>query len=150
MCTLTDMMVDAFSEHQCAKFTKKQCETEHSCFDCAFCRKEENRYYCSATDQSAYFAGLALRCKLFEKKMKKVSIPCYVSVKRFYKCWMEVNEDATAEEIKKALKDAIVEDPEGMLSDEDPDIETEEQDIDVLKIDWDGVQDCDDEESEEK
>lgn len=87
-------------------------------------------------------------CSLFEKKKKKVDVPCYVAVKRFYKCWAEVDEDATNAEIEEALKEAIVEDPENVLE-EDPDIDVEEQDISIVRIDLDGIQPCDDDESED-
>ena len=51
-------------------------------------------------------------------------------------------------EIESKMKQAILDDPENELIEEDPDVDLENQDICVTQIDWDGVQPCDGDESE--
>lgn len=145
VCNLTENLINDSREHQCTKFIKRRgYEDGHCCCDCTFCIKKEDGPYCSVIDQRIYFGLDECKCNLFEKKKKKVDVPCYVAVRKFYKCWIEANEDVSRSEIEGKLKTTILEDPENVLTEEDPDIDLEEQDIDVVRIDWDGIQPCDD------
>lgn len=134
-CGLTGLRVEAFGERECACFKKGNYEN-HRCVNCIFYKEE----CCSVIGQRVLGPDVPHSCGVFERK-KKVSYPCEVSVKSFYRCRIEVDEGATDDEIKKAIND-IFDDPEYHIE-EDPDIEVEKQDIDVVKIDWDGVQPCD-------
>lgn len=69
--------------------------------------------------------------------MKKV-VPCDVAIKRFYRTYVVVDEEATDEEVMAAVKSQIVErqDESIML---DPDLEIEEDDILGILPDDDGT-----------
>lgn len=69
--------------------------------------------------------------------MKKV-VPCDVAIKRFYRTYVVVDEEATDEEVMAAVKSQIVEhqDESIML---DPDLEIEEHDILGIDPDDDGA-----------
>lgn len=67
----------------------------------------------------------------------KLIVPCDVCIKRFYRAYAEVDENATDEEIRKAMIEAILEHQDAELCD-DPDIEIEEHDIVSIEIDHDG------------
>lgn len=68
----------------------------------------------------------------------KIIVPCDVCIKRHRRAYAEVDENATNEEIQKAIAEAILENQDRVLS-EDPDIEIEEDDIYVVDIDHDGA-----------
>lgn len=67
--------------------------------------------------------------------MKKI-IPVNVCIKRFYRAYAEVDENANDEEIRKAIRNAIVENQDNELCD-DPDLEIEKDDIVYIDIDHD-------------
>ncbi len=67
----------------------------------------------------------------------KLIIPCNVCIKRFYRGYAEVDENATDEEIRKAMINAIVENQDEELN-YDPDLEIEHDDIVYIEIDHDG------------
>lgn len=54
--------------------------------------------------------------------------------KRFYRTYVEVDENATDEEIRKAMIEAIIENQDTELT-EDPDLEIEDHDIVYVEID---------------
>lgn len=64
----------------------------------------------------------------------KLIVPCNVCIKRFYRTYAEVDENATDEEIRKAMIEAIVENQDKELN-EDPDFEIEDEDIVYVEID---------------
>lgn len=77
--------------------------------------------------------------------MVKLIVPCNVCVKRFYRAYTEVDENATDEEIRKAMIEAIVENQDIELT-EDPDIGIEDNDIVYVEIDHEGAWTEEDEE----
>lgn len=68
----------------------------------------------------------------------KLIVPCNVTIKRFYRAYAEVDENATDEEIRKAMIEAILEHQDAELV-EDPDLEIEEHDICYIEIDHDAA-----------
>lgn len=58
----------------------------------------------------------------------KLVVPCDVCIRRFYRGYVTVDENASQDEIRQAMIDAILEDQEGDLT-EDPDLFIEEDDI---------------------
>lgn len=64
----------------------------------------------------------------------KLIVPCDVCIKRFYQAYAEVDENATDEEIRKAMIDSIIKNQDVELT-EDPDLEIEDHDIVYVKID---------------
>lgn len=68
----------------------------------------------------------------------KIIVPCDVCIKRYYRAYAEVDENATNDEIQKAIVEAILENQDRVLT-EDPYIEIEEDDISVVYIDHDGA-----------
>ena len=66
----------------------------------------------------------------------KLIIPCNVIIKRFYRTYAEVDENATDEDIRKAMIEAILEHQDAELT-EDPQIDIEEGDIVNMEIDHD-------------
>ena len=68
----------------------------------------------------------------------RIIVPCDVCVKRYYRAYAVVDEDATNEEIQKAIVEDILENQERALT-EDPDIEIEKDDISVICVDYDGA-----------
>ena len=117
------------------------------CWDCKHYQKNNYDDCCTLTGSKV--EPLAENeCKNFV--VKKIMVPCYVKVQRFYKCWIEATMKSTQEQVTQAMTEAILNDPEGTLIEEDPDIEVEVQDIEAINVDWDGVQPCDEDESEEK
>lgn len=67
----------------------------------------------------------------------KLIIPCNVCIKRFYRGYAEVDENATDEEIRKAMIKAIVDNQDKELT-EDPDLEIEDHDIVYVEVDHEG------------
>ena len=68
----------------------------------------------------------------------KIIVPADVCIKRFYRAYVEVEENATGLEIKKALLEQILEEQDAALA-EDPDIEIEAGDIVSISPDYDGA-----------
>lgn len=68
-------------------------------------------------------------------------IPADICVQRFYRVYLRVPLDAdpTDEEITSAIKQMIVANNDELYQAEDPDMEIEEHDITVCKIDYDGI-----------
>ena len=64
----------------------------------------------------------------------KLIVPCDICIKRFYRGYVKVNENATDEEIRKAMVESILKYQDAELT-EDPDIEIEEHDITAIEID---------------
>lgn len=75
----------------------------------------------------------------------KIIVPCDVCIKRFYRAYAEVDENATDEEIRKAMIEAIVENQDAELT-EDPDLGIEAHDIVYVEIDHEGAWTEEDEE----
>lgn len=67
---------------------------------------------------------------------RKLIVPCNICIKRFYRGYVKVDENATDEEIRKAMVESILKYQDAELI-EDPDIEIEEHDITAIKIDHD-------------
>lgn len=140
-CGLTRLEVEVFGERECACFIKREDYERHYCTNCNFYKEK----CCCAIGQRVLDPNAPHCCGAFvNKSAEKVHVPCYVTVRHFYKCWIEVDANAGQSEIENKMKQAILDDPENELIEEDPDIELEEQDIDVVRIDWDGIQPCDD------
>ena len=72
-------------------------------------------------------------------------VPCNVTIKRFYRAYVEVDENATDEEIRKAMTEAILEHQDAELC-EDPGLEIEGHDIVNIEIDHEAAWTEDDEE----
>lgn len=139
-CDLTGLEVEIFGERECACFIKREDYENHCCVNCNYYKEK----CCSMIGQKVLGPNVPHSCGAFiNKSAEKVHVPCYVAVRRFYKCWIEVDANAERPEIESKMKQAILDDPENELIEEDPDIELEKQDIDVVKIDWDGIQPCD-------
>ena len=68
----------------------------------------------------------------------KIIVTAEVCIKRFYRAYVEVAENATGLEIKKALLEQILEEQDAALA-EDPDIEIEAGDIVSIAPDYDGA-----------
>ena len=68
----------------------------------------------------------------------KLIVPCNVCIKRFYRAYVEADENATDEEIRKAMIEAIVENQDKELT-EDPDLEIEDHDVVYVEIDHEGA-----------
>lgn len=64
-------------------------------------------------------------------------VPANVCIKRFYRVYAHVSENATDEEIRQAIIEAIVQNQDAELTD-DPDLFIEEGDIEIVDIDHDG------------
>lgn len=71
-------------------------------------------------------------------------IPVDVAIKRFYRCYVQVPEDASDGQVEQKVRDMIVEEQDSVLI-EDPDLEIENHDIEITDIDWDGGWEDDDE-----
>lgn len=67
----------------------------------------------------------------------KLIVPCNVCIKRFYRAYVEADENATDEEIRKAMIEAIVENQDKELT-EDTDLEIEDHDVVYVEIDHEG------------
>lgn len=67
----------------------------------------------------------------------KLIVPCNVCIKRFYRAYVEADENATDEEIRKAMIEAIVENQDKELT-EDPNLEIEDHDVIYVEIDHEG------------
>ena len=67
----------------------------------------------------------------------KLIVPCNVCIKRFYRAYVEADENATDEKIRKAMIEAIVENQDKELT-EDPDLEIEDHDVIYVEIDHEG------------
>lgn len=63
-------------------------------------------------------------------------VPVNVCIKRFYRAYAHVDIDATDDEIRQAITEGIVKNQEAYLND-DPDLEIEAGDIEVVEIDHD-------------
>ena len=68
-----------------------------------------------------------------------VTVPVDVSVVRYYRLYVDVQEDATDHEIRKAASQLILDDSDVLNHSEDPSIDVEEQDIVSVNIDHDGM-----------
>lgn len=68
----------------------------------------------------------------------RVTIPANVCIKRFYRAYVEADENATGSEIKRALLEQILEEQDAALA-EDPDIGIEAEDILFIDPDYDGA-----------
>lgn len=68
----------------------------------------------------------------------KIIVPADVCIKRFYRAYVEEDENATGSEIKRALLEQILEEQDAALT-EDPDIEIEAGDIVSIAPDYDGA-----------
>ena len=140
-CNLTGLEVDVLSERECASFKRGDYDESHCCVNCNFYKEK----CCCAIGQRVLDPNAPHFCGVFvNKSTEKVDVPCYVAVRRFYKCWIEVDANAERSEIESKMKQAILDDPENALIEEDPDMDLESNDICVMRIDWDGIQPCDD------
>ena len=72
----------------------------------------------------------------------KVTVPCDVTIQRFYRMYVDVDENTTLDDIRKAAIEQILEkqDDAMMLDPEIPDIERE--DILSVWVDVDGTMEC--------
>ena len=74
--------------------------------------------------------------------MSKVVMPCDLAITRFYRIYVEINKDATQDEIEVAVKNKIMgcDNPDAEMM-PDPDIynSIEEHDIVSILPDWDGA-----------
>ena len=68
----------------------------------------------------------------------KMIVPCNVCIKRFYRAYVEVDADATDEEIQEEMCNSIVMNQDGELCN-DPDMEIEPEDIVSIFPDVDGA-----------
>ena len=87
-----------------------------------------------STEQLAAFAkgGLPIEYK---------TVPVDVKVDRYYRVYVRVPAcEESNENIRKDVKAQIVNEQDKCLMTLDPDLEIEEDDIDVIRIDWDGEQ----------
>ena len=85
-------------------------------------------------EQLAAFAkgGLPIEYKI---------VPVDVKVDRYYRVYVRVPAcEESNENIRKDVKAQIVNEQDKCLTELDPDLEIEEDDIDVIRIDWDGEQ----------
>lgn len=64
----------------------------------------------------------------------KLIIPCNVCIHRYYRAYVEVEENATDEQIRNMVENNIVVHQDTVLC-EDPDIEIEKEDIEWIQID---------------
>lgn len=64
-------------------------------------------------------------------------IPVDVAIKRFYRCYVRVPENATDGYIEYEARQMIIQEQDSVLT-EDPDLEIENHDIEINDIDWDG------------
>ena len=67
----------------------------------------------------------------------KLVVPVNVCIKRFYRTYAYVDENATDEQICNAVKEMIYEEQDKALT-TDPDLEIEDGDIEHIHIDHDG------------
>ena len=70
-------------------------------------------------------------------------VPVDVAIKRFYRCYVRVPEDATDEQVEQKVRDMIVEEQDSVLT-EDLGLEIANHDIEINDIDWDGGWEDDD------
>ena len=145
-CDLTGLEVKIFGKRECACFIKREDYENHCCVNCNYYKEK----CCSMIGQKVLDPNAPHSCGAFVNKTERVHVPCYVAVRRFYKCWIEVDANAERPEIESKMKQAILDDPENELIEEDPDIDLESSDICVTQIDWDGIQPCDEDESEDE
>ncbi len=75
--------------------------------------------------------------------MSKVIRPLDVAVMRFYRMYVEVDSEATSEEIRKVATQKIL-DEQGECLMPDPDINIEEDDIAHMRIDYDYEEEVED------
>ena len=69
------------------------------------------------------------------------TVPVDVKVDRYYRVYVRVPIcEESNENIRKDVKAQIVNEQDKCLTELDPDLEIEEDDIDVIRIDWDGEQ----------
>ena len=69
---------------------------------------------------------------------QEIVVPVNVSIQRFYRCYVHVQEGAAEEEVKETVCKKILEEGEAFLV-PDPDLEIEEGDIGAMEIDWDAT-----------
>lgn len=70
-------------------------------------------------------------------KVKNIIVPVDVCIKRYYRAYAHVNEDATDEEIRKITMENIIENQDEELN-ADPDLGIEKDDIQYVNIDREG------------
>lgn len=68
----------------------------------------------------------------------KMLVPCNVCIKRFYRAYVEVDADATDEEIQEEMRSSILTHQDSELCD-DPDMEIEPEDIVSVYPDIEGA-----------
>jgi hypothetical protein len=69
--------------------------------------------------------------------MAKITLPCDVAITRFYRTYVEVDEDATAPEVFQKVRAEILEQQDDALT-PDPDLDIEDHDITYIGPDWGG------------
>ena len=67
-----------------------------------------------------------------------IIVPVDVCIKRYYRAYANVDENATEKEILKTITDAIIENQDKELM-PDPDLDIDEIDIEWMHIDHDGA-----------
>lgn len=85
----------------------------------------------TADEAKAYYE------KFCADKERKITVPCNAVIKRHYRCFVEVPESASDDEITEKACTMIVEQQDDALVD-DPDIEIEKCDISIYQIDHEG------------
>lgn len=68
--------------------------------------------------------------------MAKITIPCDVCIKRFYRTYITVEEGTEPYEVFKKMNAEILEQQDDALT-PDPDLEIEDHDIVFIEPDWD-------------
>lgn len=77
--------------------------------------------------------------------MPKITFPVFVTVVQPYHVYVDADENASEEEIKRLVKEKILKEQYDALC-EDNDIEIESDDIDIIMIDYEGERHEDEEE----
>ena len=70
--------------------------------------------------------------------MAKITVPCNVCIKRYYRTYVEVDEDTSEFEIIKKINAEILENQDDALT-PDPDLEIQDEDIVFIDPDWDAA-----------
>jgi len=112
--------------------------------ECAYVPSNDEKIYFASyngnvvnPDLYTNFENLLKHLATYGKKVKNTIIPVDVCIKRYYRAYAHVNEDATDEEIRKIVMENIIENQDNELS-ADPDFEIEEDDIQYINIDREG------------
>ena len=69
---------------------------------------------------------------------QEMVVPVNVSIQRFYRCYVHVQEGAAEEEVKETVCKKILEEGEAFLV-PDTNLEIEEDDIGAMEMDWDAT-----------